>query len=204
MVMDQKVLLIFTKNPEKGQVKTRLAQTVGEEKAMAVYQRLLHLTKSVAGQVDADRQVWYSRYINHEDLWTGEEYTKHKQQGVDLGQRMKEAFRQAFAEGYQKAVIIGSDCAEIKPEMIRQAYRRLDENDTVIGPARDGGYYLLGMADYYPDLFDLERWSHSSVFTETVQRLKALGLTCHLLPELNDIDTESDLLESDLISPDEY
>ena len=196
MPANKELLLIFVKNPDKGRVKTRLARGVGDAKALAVYQDLLQITKSVADQIEVHRQVWYSRHISCQDLWAEGGYAKHIQQGEGLGQRMKGAFRKAYADGFKKAVIIGSDCAELEPHIIRRAYRQLDDRQVVIGPARDGGYYLLGMAGFYPALFDGKEWSSSSVCAETVRQLEEKNIPYRLLPTLNDIDTEADLIES--------
>src|SRR5690625_1809003 len=103
-------LLIFIRNAEKGKVKTRLARTVGDDKALAVYKKLLNITKSATDPLEVNRQVWYDRHIVNGDIWSGGTYGKKLQQGEDLGARMKRAFRHAFASGFEKVVIIGSDC----------------------------------------------------------------------------------------------
>jgi rSAM/selenodomain-associated transferase 1 len=198
--ISQNILLIFIKNPEKGKVKTRLAKKVGNEKALAVYQRLLDITQEVTQSLDCDRQVWYSNFIDEKDRWRKSEYEKRLQSGENLGVRMKEAFRQAFEDDYEKAVIIGSDCAELTDEIIKKAFRALDDTEVVIGPSKDGGYYLLGMSSFYPELFEDINWSTSTVFEKTIARVKSLNLSLQLAPALNDIDTEQDLVQSDIDS----
>lgn len=192
------VLIVFTKNPEKGKVKTRLANTVGNKKALKVYQKLLRITKSVTDKLDVPRQIWYSRFIDDDDIWSDNNYEKHLQKGDNLGLRMQHAFKKAFAEGYQKVVIIGSDCSALRSELIEQGFRALDNHQTVIGPARDGGYYLLGMTNFYPSLFEDKPWSTSSVFEETIRQFEQMNLSYKSLPVLNDIDTEADLKASNL------
>lgn len=192
------VLLIFVKNPQKGKVKTRLAEAVGEEKALQVYYRLLGITRKITASLDCDREVWYSHDIDDEDLWASGGYEKRLQTGDDLGERMRVAFRDVFAGGYEKAVIIGSDCAELTQEIIENAFRALDDHQVVIGPSRDGGYYLLGMTAFWPDLFSGITWSTPTVYQQTRARIENLGLSLQLLPTLNDIDTEQDLVNSDL------
>jgi rSAM/selenodomain-associated transferase 1 len=194
------LVIVFMKNPEKGKVKTRLAKTVGNDKALQVYQQLLRITKSVTDQLDVARQIWYSRYINNNDIWSDDDYEKHLQKGDSLGLRMQRAFNKAFADGYQKAVVIGSDCSTLSPELIEQSFQILDNHQTVIGPARDGGYYLLGMSAFYPSLFENKSWSTSTVFKETIHQFKEMNLSYKSLPVLNDIDTEKDLLASNLFS----
>ena len=194
----ENVLLIFIKNPQKGNVKTRLAQTVGDEKALEVYHKLLKRTREITSGLRCDRQVWYSSFIEHDDIWSSENFEKRLQKGKDLGERMSHAFERAFIDGYKKVVIIGSDCADINGQFIEQAFHKLENSDVVVGPAQDGGYYLLGMREFHPDLFAGIDWSTSSVFQQTVKRIKEKQRSIELLPILNDIDTEDDLATSDL------
>lgn len=189
-------LLIFVRNAEKGRVKTRLARTVGDDKALAVYNMLLTMTKSAVDPLEVNRQVWYDRHIANGDIWSGGTYGKKLQRGEDLGARMKSAFHHAFATGFEKVVIIGSDCPGLTHSLLRQAFRLLDECEVVIGPSRDGGYYLLGMTTYRPALFDRKKWSTSAVCRQTIHQLEEREISYRLLPVLNDIDTEQDLSQS--------
>lgn len=193
-------LLIFVKNPERGKVKTRLAQTVGDDKALFVYQELLKITKAVADKLEAHRQVWYSRFVEKEDLWSDGPYEKKLQQGKNLGTRMKGAFRQAFENGFARVVIVGSDCAELTSSILRQAFGALHKHNVVVGPSLDGGYYLLGMTEFYPALFRQKKWGTSTVLKQTINQLEKMNLSYHLLPPLNDIDTWEDLNQSQHIS----
>lgn len=185
-------LLIFIKNPKKGNVKTRLAATVGDDKALAVYRKLLDYTRNVALEVPTDRQVWYSRFIPKEDAWSSDHFTAKLQQGDSLGQRMKQAFSRAFEDGYEKAVIIGSDCGQLQPRHVENAYAKLNDHDMVIGPSQDGGYYLLGMNRFLPVLFEDKPWSTDDVFDQTIEDCEANGFSYSILEELNDVDTEDD------------
>lgn len=191
-MQQEDLLLIFVKNPEAGKVKTRLSKTVGRDKALAVYQKLLAYTRNVASPVEADKQVWYSRYIDVNDQWDPKQYSKVIQQGKDLGERMKYAFAEAFRNGYKKVVIIGSDCAELSSGIIEQAFDSLGKQDVVVGPSVDGGYYLLGMKRLHPNLFEDIEWSTPVVLSKTLERVKQERLGLHLLPELNDVDDEAD------------
>jgi len=193
---ETEVLLIFIKNPKMGQVKTRLAETIGNRRAFKIYKKLLTLTRSVTDQLSCYRQLWYSQFIDNNDDWEASNYDKKIQQGNDLGERMKYAFSEAFTAGFERAVIIGSDCAELQPKHIRRAFTVLKHHDIAIGPSQDGGYYLLGMNAFYPQLFAEIDWSTSSVFKDTIDRIKTLNLTYQKLPMLNDIDTGEDLRES--------
>lgn len=177
-----------------------MAKTVGEERALVIYHKLLKITKSVTDPLTVNRQVWYSRYIDEADFWPSEDYTKYLQQGDGLGQRMKGAFRQTFADDFDKVVIIGSDCSGLSTSIIQQAFRLLEEQDVVVGPSQDGGYYLLGMRKFYPALFEQIKWSTSVVCEQTTDRLEKIGASYQLLPVLNDIDTAEDLDQSQRLS----
>ncbi len=183
--------MTFVKNPELGHVKTRLASTMGNEAALSVYTRLLEHTRRIIEQVDCVREVHYSKEIA-EDNWFSSIFTKKLQHSGDLGDRMFHAFQSAFEEGAEQVVIVGSDCAEITPDLINQAFNNLDTADVVIGPANDGGYYLLGMNKLVPQLFQDKSWSTEKLIDETLQDISNLQLTHHLLPTLSDIDYEED------------
>ena len=161
------VLIIFVKNPVLGKVKTRLADALGEENALLIYQKLLQHTCLVTGNIIADKYVFYLEFINHNDLWKNEVYKKKLQHGNDLGERMKNAFELLFQKGYKEIVIIGSDCYELTEEIIMNAFGELKQKDVVIGPAKDGGYYLLGMNIFIPELFTGKSWSTNKVLQET-------------------------------------
>lgn len=188
----EEALIIFVKNPVAGRVKTRLAETVGAEKALVIYHKLLGHTQNVTRSLAADKQVWYSRFMERDDGWDSEVYKKRVQKGDDLGERMQYAFQENFHQGYRKVVIIGSDCAELTTAVIEKAFSVLDDNEVVIGPSIDGGYYLLGMSSYLPMLFEGVAWSTPKVMGQTLAKIQQHGLSLHLLPRLNDIDYESD------------
>lgn len=194
--MDQtKLLLLFVRNPELGKVKTRLAATVGPEMALEIYMRLLQHTREVTKQLPVHKRVYYTNAINPNDLWPNDVYDKHVQPSGDLGQKMRAAFASAFEEGYTSVVIIGSDCLQLTEYIILEAYRQLETHEVVIGPALDGGYYLLGMNRLYPELFENKRWSTEHVFPDTIQDLQNLHLSYALLPRLSDVDHAEDLDE---------
>lgn len=188
---NEAALLIFIKNAEKGKVKTRLASTVGAEKALQIYQALLQHTRTIAQSVKANRLLFYSSFVDLTDEWPAADFQKYVQQGQDLGARIQHAFALAF-ENYEKVVIIGSDCASLSTAIVDAAFAKLEEHPFVIGPAMDGGYYLLGMRSYHPEVFTDIPWSTEQVFATTVQRIEALGASYAQLPTLSDIDFEED------------
>lgn len=191
--MSKNLLLIFTRNPELGKVKTRLAKTIGAEKALAIYKFLLAHTKKVTEKIACDKAVYYSVKVREDDLWNGEIYQKKQQLGEDLGIRMQNAFQDAFANGYEKVLIVGSDLIDLSEEIIEKGFLQLASNDVVIGPAEDGGYYLLGMKSVHPNVFKNKKWGTSSVREETLNDLKDKKV--HLLNELNDADVLDDIKE---------
>ncbi len=188
---DNRALLLFVRNPEKGKVKTRLAQDLGDDKALEIYLELLNITRAVAVTVPAERFLFYSNFIPQSDDWPEVQFQKHLQATGDLGARMEAAFQLAL-ETHQKAVIIGSDCPELSPAIIEQAFAQLDDFDAVLGPANDGGYYLLGLKTVIPDVFREMVWSTELVLAETLARLDAAGKSYALLPELSDVDHAED------------
>lgn len=191
--MIKQALLIFIKNPEPGKVKTRLAATLGDAKALSIYRQLLEYTASITNHLPSDKFLFYSEHIVREDLWDDKNYSKQVQCGKDLGERMNHAFASVFEMGYARAVIIGADCPELNAGIIMNAFAFLNLNDVVIGPANDGGYYLLGMKQHYSELFKDIHWSTHTVFEDTVTICKENSIRYSLLPLLHDVDEEKDL-----------
>lgn len=186
-------LILFTKNPELGKAKTRLAKTIGDQKALEIYIKLLQHTRELVALLEVSKFLFYSDRIEENDAWNNDEYIKKVQKGADLGQRMQHAFEAAFDLGYKKVIIIGSDCYELNSKIVTQAFDSLNENDTVIGPTFDGGYYLLGMTQFHAELFQNINWSTETVFEETMTILKNNQLSSFSLEKLTDIDEEKDL-----------
>lgn len=190
--MSKSLLIIFAKNPGLGKVKTRIAAALGNEKALAIYHILLTHTIEVTRDLNIDKTVVYSDYVDSEDKWENDIYSKDIQRGNNLGERMHNAFLAGFAKGYQHICIIGTDNLEITPGIIDRAFFDLKNHDLVVGPAKDGGYYLLGMKKMYSALFQNKKWSTSSVLKDTLQDTAALKLSVAQLPLLNDVDTKED------------
>jgi len=186
------VLLIFIKNPVLGRVKTRLARTVGDAEALRIYHILLEKTRLAALGASTQRWLFYSDKAASGDGWDDAVFQKFTQQGDDLGARMADAFQRAFAEGADRVLIIGSDCPELDSAILNDAFSLLDHHDFVLGPTPDGGYYLLGMRAFEPSVFADIAWSTETVRAATLEKIRTLGKSCALLPELSDVDTEAD------------
>ncbi|WP_296619391.1 TIGR04282 family arsenosugar biosynthesis glycosyltransferase [Marivirga sp.] len=190
------LLIIFVKNPELGKCKTRLAATIGNQKALNFYKNMLKRTKEVAEDVNADKAVYYSSFIDENDLWSNQRpFYKYLQNlNPDLGIKMQSAFEEAFQGGYESVCIIGSDCYDLDEKVVDQAFKSLESKDAVLGPCNDGGYYLLGMNQLHPELFKNKNWSTETVASDSIQDFKNLNLKYVLLEELTDIDNEEDLM----------
>ena len=197
--MNKNLILIFTRNPELGKCKTRLAKTIGDNNALTVYKMLLEHTKQVVSELSCDKAVYYSVKIRPDDIWNGERFYKFQQQGQDLGDRMHNAFTEAFSNGYEKVLIIGSDLYDLTPNHIEKAFESLNNHDAVIGPALDGGYYLLGMKHLIPEVFKNKDWGTATVFESTINDLKPLKMA--QLETLNDIDVFDDIKDYDIFKP---
>src|SRR5688500_10095027 len=193
--ISKSLLIIFYRNPKAGKVKTRLAATVGDQKALEIFRKLSLHTKIMTENLQAEKIVFYSDSIDLMDIWSNAIYLKALQHGEDLGERMKHAFEAAFETGYTSVCIIGTDCYELTSEIIERGFEELKSADAVIGPARYGGYYLLGMNSLHPEVFQRKEWSTETVFRETIRDFDRLHLKYVILQILRDIDTESDLPE---------
>lgn len=189
----KQLLIVFIKNPELGKVKTRLAKTMGERKALEIYKSLLSHTHTITRIVNTDKALFYSDYVDHSDEWEDALYFKKVQKGNSLGERMQNAFAWAFEQHYSSVCIIGSDCYELTTACIESAFQKLAKAEVVIGPSFDGGYYLLAMRSLLPFLFKNKRWSTGTVFKDTIQDIETHHLSASLLEVLHDVDVESDL-----------
>ena len=196
----ENALIIFVRNLEKGKVKNRLAKDIGDDKSLEVYKHLLQYTKDITVSCKCNLFVFYSHYLHISDVFDDHLFSKHIQEGNDLGERMMNALKKVFNLGCGKVCIIGSDCYELQTEILNEAFEKLQQNDVVIGPSTDGGYYLLGMTKLFPDFFVNKDWGNSTVLDDTVENINQLGLTFSELDVLNDIDTIEDLLETNILT----
>jgi len=190
----QKALIIFTRNPELGKVKTRLATTIGDAAALEVYHKLLEHTVDITQTLKVDKFVFYSEQIQENDHWDTTIYYKELQKGTNLGERMHHAFELLFKKGYRQIIIVGSDIFELTTKNIQEAFTGLDTANFVVGPALDGGYYLLGMNTLNKSLFEHKKWGTSTVLKATLKNLAHEKVA--LLATKNDIDTYDDLKKS--------
>jgi hypothetical protein len=197
--MADNLLVMFVKYPEPGQVKSRLALTLGDRDAAQVYKtvtaKLISAVAPPSKGAGYDMAVAYSPADAADDMrtWLGSGIQLRPQTGANLGDRMRKAFADGFALGYKRIVIIGSDCPAVTQKLIIEALRKLDRHEVVIGPAADGGYYLIGLCQAEPNLFTVIDWSTEHVLAQTIERCNTLHRSYVLLPELRDIDQIEDL-----------
>jgi len=197
--MSEEVLIVFVKNPELGKVKTRLAKSIGDAQALAIYLKLLNSCFELTEAIEHDVVIYYNNYVDSEDQWNSKKYKKYLQKGDSLGDKMHNAIAEQLNKGYKKACLVGSDIYELNLTVIETAFKKLKNNDVVIGPAQDGGYYLIGMNEPNAELFDISGWSTSTVFEETITKIREQKLTYDEVETLNDIDDINDLKKTDLI-----
>lgn len=194
---NRSALLLFIKSPERGKVKSRLATVIGAGAALEVYKCLAYDTVETLKGGQYLLQICFHPPDSEAVVknWLGSQYACAPQRGSDLGERMKNAFIHIFSDGIEKAVLVGGDIPDLTTSLINEAFKTLDTSDAVIGPALDGGYYLIGFSrnTFLPDIFGGIAWSTGSVFDRTMSIFEKSGRSVHVLPGLSDIDTFDDL-----------
>ncbi len=190
--MSQK-LIVFVRAPRIGEVKTRLAQAIGSEAALMAYRVLVaQLLKNLGSLQNVELRFTPDAAGAELAPWLRSGWTLRPQGQGALGERLGRAFQENFARPGQRVVIIGSDCPGVSLADIESAWRSLLTNDVVLGPASDGGYWLIGLRAVQPGLFENVPWSTASVLETTLTRVRNAGLTFYCLRQLTDIDTAAD------------
>jgi len=194
---DKRCVILFVKLPEKGRVKSRLAQRMNEDLVLRLYENMVLDTIDMLTQGRFPFRICYTPSDARDRIreWLGQGYRAFPQAGDDLGDRMENAFEHVFSEGAEDALLIGSDIPGLTAGVMVEAFAALLKNEAVIGPAGDGGYYLIGFkkGSFEPIIFHDMIWSTKTVFRETMDRLHDASLKVHVLPELTDVDTVEDL-----------
>jgi len=190
-------ILCFVKYPEKGQVKLRLAVDLDDDVVVELYRNFVLDVVTILKKLNTPFYLCFSPLNAQKKFreWLGSSYRCVPQEGNDIGERMKNSFSHAFAEGFRRVVLIGSDNPDLPGDFLRNAIRELQTRDMVLGPSSDGGYYLIGFRDdtFLPSVFDGISWSSSTVFQETMAKVKNAGRSLSLLPAWSDVDIISDL-----------
>jgi uncharacterized protein len=192
-----RVLILFTRYPHLGKVKTRLGETLGAKRATYFYRTCAEWILKEAKQTASSQYIFYAEETRAEQMeqWAGPNFRYIEQVHGDLGKRMSHAFDHVFNAGYKQAILIGMDIPGLTADTLTQAFQLLDGSEVVVGPTLDGGYYLIGMCTRHPELFVNIAWSTSVVLQQTRAVLEYLNLRVSYLPKLRDIDTEEDLRE---------
>lgn len=191
--MQKEQLIVFVKAPRPGLVKTRLAQEIGVEAACQAYSRLV--AQVLANIVDIDSvQLRFSPDDSEKEIqcWVRAGWECRPQLSGDLGQRLNRAFVEGFETGFERVAVIGSDCPDVTSEDIQEAWQALDNFDLALGPAFDGGYWLIALKRSAPFLFQDMPWSTATVFDETLKRAGREGMRVRVLRRLRDVDTGAD------------
>ena len=190
-------LLLFVKSPIKGQVKTRLAAQTDEDLVVELYKCFVEDMISLVENLGVQFKVCFcpANMKSTFSEWLGEKHCYTPQVGDNLGERLRNAFGKAFEESFANVVAIGSDSPDLPVRYLMKSFEALAEHDTVIGPANDGGYYLIGFSKegFIPEAFDNISWSTDSVFEQTISILKRHGRKIYLLPLWHDVDIIADL-----------
>jgi rSAM/selenodomain-associated transferase 1 len=194
---DKRCVILFVKLPKKGRVKSRLAQRMDEDLVLRLYESMVLDTIDLLTKGRFPFQICFTPPGARDSIleWLGRGYHVFPQAGDDLGDRMENAFEHVFSEGVEDALLIGSDIPGLTFDVMDEAFNALLKNEAVIGPAGDGGYYLIGFTkrSFDPVIFHDTAWSTKTVFRDTMNKLNNASLTVHVLPELTDVDTVEDL-----------
>jgi rSAM/selenodomain-associated transferase 1 len=191
------ILIIFIKNPVPGQVKTRMAREIGSERACSIYKTL---TEAVYSNVSKDNSTYECRLMadSHDSVrpirdWLNPKWKISVQEGDTLGLRMHHAFAEVLQAGYKRGVLVGTDIPGLTQSIIEKAFTELEQVDVVLGPAIDGGYYLIGLKQESKFLFESIKWGTSNVLEKTIQKIENKGKKYKLVKKLRDIDSLEDL-----------
>ncbi len=191
-------LILFTRYPEPGRTKTRLIPALGAQGAATLQRQMSEAMVAQMAEFAAHFPVSLEiRYADGNqqamEAWLANDIPYLEQGEGDLGDRLRRAFAQAFAQGAQAVVVIGADCPGLTPALFSQAFTALTRKDLVLGPAMDGGYYLIGLKHPAPALFSRIPWGNEEVLAATMKQAQGLSLSTHLLEPLADVDRPEDL-----------
>lgn len=195
-LMISKAIIVFLRVPEKGRVKTRLARSLSDTFVLELYKGFAGDTLDALGDAgDKILYFWPPEKGNVLEVWLGRNYSFSPQQGENIGEKMSNAFVETFRKGYTSVLLIGSDIPELTQSVVLRAYEILSTKDAVIGPAKDGGYYLIGFQKdkFSKIVFNKIDWSTRHVLNQTIKAMDLASIQYELLGELHDIDTPEDL-----------
>jgi hypothetical protein len=196
-------IIVFTRYPVPGMAKTRLIPLLGAERAATLQAQLTEQVVTIVKHFSESCNVPIEiRYDGGSELlmsqWLGSDLVYRRQKGVGLGVKMHRAFQEAFEEGCARVIVVGADVLGLNKPILQASVDLLDDHDLVLGPANDGGYYLLGLREPQPAIFENISWGSSNVLTETVERAGELDLNVGFVQTLDDVDRPEDILKLNL------
>lgn len=196
-------LIIFTRYPEPGKTKTRLIPALGEVGAANFHRQMVEFTLQHAKKLQEIQDLslvvqFTGGNLNQMQEWLGKEISYQSQAEGDLGAKMFQAFQTAFQEQMERVIIIGTDCPHLTPDILQQGFETLKTCEMVLGPALDGGYYLIGLTRPISEIFENIAWGTETVFNQTSETAQCLDIDLILLPPLQDIDRPEDLIDFSL------
>jgi len=204
--LDNRCILLFVRFPERGKVKSRLAREMNEDFVLRLYESMVMDTIDMLKRTKIPFRICFDPPDKLTQLkqWLGQEHTYMPQCGIDIGDRMEKAFMQVFLEEVKEILLVGSDIPGLTTTVIGEAFAALSSHDVVIGPANDGGYYMIGFQKntFSPGIFHNMTWSTDRVYPETVTRLLDEERSMYIVRECIDIDTREDLIKVLLAAPD--
>lgn len=194
---DDRCVILFVKLPERGKVKSRLAHDLDDDTVLRLYECMVLDTIDVLNRAATPFRICFDPpdAIDLVQKWLGRGHSYLPQFGGDLGERMEQAFLRVFADGAADVILIGSDIPGLTDNLIADAFRSFSTHDAVLGPAEDGGYYLVGFkkSTFVPGIFRDMPWSTNTVFRKTVESMHRASLSVHVSPSCTDLDTKEDL-----------
>lgn len=191
----ERALIIMTRVPVAGETKTRLMSDLTGEECVIFHEACLRDLIQIQGKIKIPTYIYYSGFLTENFVSIFHEKVKFiPQEGSDLGERMAQAFRQTLIS-HKHVVMLGSDVPNLRVPHLEKAFETLESKDLVLGPALDGGYYLIGMNTFHPELFKGITWGEAEVLEKTLERVQGKGLSYSLLERMRDLDTFEDLAE---------
>ncbi|HEX5002420.1 MAG TPA: DUF2064 domain-containing protein [Bacteroidia bacterium] len=182
--MNDNLLILFIRNAVDGKVHPSIIRLVGESNALETYLQMLQHLRDISSTLPAEKLVLYSDFIETGDVFEEDTYGKEMQSGGDTGSRLADAFKSGFERGYKRVVLVMGECSEMSRSHIVEAFENMKETSVVVGPAEEGGYYLLGMNKYVNAFFEGKDWNGEDVFLDTILDIQKLDLPFRLLDTL--------------------
>ncbi len=191
--VNSQALILMTRVPVPGKTKTRLMPHLSAEECAGFHEACLQDIVRVQRELKKPTNIFYSEELTEKFVSMFPKESRFiSQEGDNLGERMSQAFRISLQD-YKFTVMVGSDLPHLTVRILQSAFEALEQHDVVLGPALDGGYYLIGLKQFIPDLFTGITWGSSEVFSQTIERVHSLGLSYRLLQTMQDLDTIEDL-----------